>query len=75
MVDCAVIGLPDPEFGEVLAAYIQLAPGANPDPDAIRSYLEPRLARYKIPRIIHFAEKLPREESGKLMKRKLRDQG
>ena len=75
VVDCAVIGLPDPEFGEVLAAYIQLAPGAKPDPDAIRSYLEPRLARYKIPRIIHFAEKLPREESGKLMKRKLRDQG
>ena len=45
------------------------------DPEAIRHYLEPRLAKYKIPRIIHFADKLPREESGKLMKRKLRDQG
>ena len=75
VADCAVIGLPDPEFGEVLAAYVQPAPGAPRDADAIRRFLEPRLAKYKIPRIIRFADKLPREESGKLMKRKLRDAG
>lgn len=73
VADCAVIGLPDPEYGEVLAAYVQPAPGAARDAEAIRSYLDPRLAKYKIPRIIRFADSLPREESGKLMKRKLRD--
>jgi long-chain acyl-CoA synthetase len=73
VADCAVIGLPDPEFGEIVAAYIQPAPGAPRDADAIRDFLAPRLARYKIPRVIQFVEKLPREESGKLMKRKLRD--
>lgn len=71
--DCAVIGLPDPEFGETLAAYVQPTAGAPRDPEAIRKFLEPKLAKYKIPRTIYFVDKLPREESGKLMKRNLRD--
>ncbi len=71
--DCAVFGLPDPEFGEIVAAYIQPAQGATPDADSVRAFLEPRIAKYKIPRRIEIVESLPREESGKLMKRKLRD--
>ncbi|WP_161600718.1 AMP-binding protein [Maritimibacter alkaliphilus] len=73
VADCAVFGLPDPEFGEVVAAYIQPAPGTTPDADSIRAFLEPRIAKYKIPRRIEIVPTLPREESGKLMKRKLRD--
>ena len=65
--------LPDPEFGEIVAAYIQPAPGATPDADSVHAFLEPRIAKYKIPRRIEIVETLPREESGKLMKRKLRD--
>ena len=73
VTDCAVFGLPDPEFGEVVAAYVQPAPGTTPDADSIRAFLEPRIAKYKIPSRIEIVESLPREESGKLMKRKLRD--
>ena len=74
VADVAVFGLPDPEFGEIVAAFIQPAEGAPRDEAAIRAFLEPRLAKYKIPRRIEFVDSLPREESGKLIKRKLRDQ-
>ncbi len=71
--DCAVFGVPDPEFGEVLAAAIE------PDNDhaltetSVRRYLADHLASYKIPRVIAFHDTLPREDSGKLFKRKLRE--
>lgn len=73
VADCAVIGLPDAEFGEVVAAYIQPAAGAKPTEQGLIEFAEKNLARYKIPRRFAFVDKLPREESGKLMKRKLRD--
>jgi long-chain acyl-CoA synthetase len=70
--DCAVFGIPDEEFGESLCAHIEPQPGAAPTADELRAFLAPRLAKYKIPRVIEFAAALPREDSGKIFKRKLR---
>ena len=70
--DCAVIGVDDPDFGERLQAHVLLRPGAALDADEIVTFLTPRLARYKIPRDIRFVDALPREASGKIMKRKLK---
>ncbi|KQP18794.1 long-chain fatty acid--CoA ligase [Pseudorhodoferax sp. Leaf265] len=71
--DCAVFGIPDEEFGESLAAAVQLLPGAQVTPNELRAHLEPRLARYKIPRLFQFHAQLPREDSGKIFKRRLRE--
>ncbi|HLN08079.1 MAG TPA: long-chain fatty acid--CoA ligase, partial [Xanthobacteraceae bacterium] len=56
-----------------LAAYIQPHDGAALEPDAVRAFLRKHLADYKVPRVIEFAAELPREESGKIFKRKLRE--
>jgi len=71
--DCAVFGIPDAEFGEALAAAVQPEPGAALDADAIRAFLAPRIAGYKVPRTIELHAELPREESGKIFKRRLRE--
>lgn len=73
VADCAVFGIPDAEFGEALAAHVQPQADAPLERDAIRSFLRARIADYKVPRVIEFAAELPREESGKIFKRKLRE--
>jgi long-chain acyl-CoA synthetase len=70
--DCAVFGIPHEEFGEALAAAVQLEPGMLFDHEAVKSYLRNRIAGYKVPRVITFHDELPREESGKIFKRRLR---
>ncbi|CAN5417551.1 acyl-CoA synthetase [soil metagenome] len=72
--DCAVFGLPDDEFGEKLCACIELEPGAVLDAAGVRSFLRQQLANFKVPQRIEFCETLPREASGKIFKRKLREQ-
>jgi long-chain acyl-CoA synthetase len=69
--DCAVFGIPNEEFGEEICAYIEPA-GAAPPAAEVRAWLGERLARYKVPRVIEFSAALPREDSGKIFKRKLR---
>ena len=71
--DCAVFGIPDEEFGEALAAYIEPEPGADLDAEAVRAFLRSRVAGYKVPRVVEFRHELPREDSGKIFKRHLRD--
>ena len=71
--DCAVFGIPDDEFGEALMAVIEPQPGITIDPDSIRAQLRATLADYKIPRHIELQAGLPREDSGKIFKRRLRD--
>ncbi len=70
--DCAVFGIPDEEFGEALCAYIEPEAGRELSKDEVSGYLSTRLARYKVPKLIEFSKALPREDSGKIFKRKLR---
>jgi long-chain acyl-CoA synthetase len=71
--DCAVFGVPDDEFGEALhACILPVDPEARVDVAEIRAYLGGRLARFKIPKHFEVVSELPREDSGKLFKRKLR---
>ena len=73
VADCAVFGIPDDEFGEALAAAVQRVEGADIDEVALRAFLRGRLADFKVPRVVTFHDDLPREETGKIFKRKLRD--
>jgi long-chain acyl-CoA synthetase len=71
--DCAVFGIPDPEYGEALAAVIQPTPGTALSAEEIRDHLRKHLAAYKLPRVVEFRDELPREDTGKIFKRKLRE--
>jgi long-chain acyl-CoA synthetase len=71
--DCAVFGIPDDEFGEALAAHVELHDGARLTADAVRGHVRSRLATYKTPRVVEFSDSLPREDSGKIFKRRLRE--
>jgi len=70
--DCAVFGIPDGEFGEALCAAVQPDPGASLSTDEIQSFLKGKIATYKVPRKVDFHPELPREDSGKIFKRRLR---
>ena len=70
--DSAVFGIPDEEFGEALAAHIELEPGAVLTEDDVRGHVHRTLAGYKTPKVVVFTDRLPREDSGKLFKRILR---
>jgi long-chain acyl-CoA synthetase len=71
--DCAVFGIPDDEFGERLCACIEPDAGAKLQPADIQDFLRARLASFKVPKVVRFLDALPREASGKIFKRKLRD--
>ncbi len=70
--DCAVFGIPHDDFGESLCAYVELEANQKLSEEDLRDALKDRLASYKIPRTIKFSSNLPREDSGKIFKRKLR---
>ena len=73
VADCAVFGIPDAEFGEALCAVVQPQPRATLMESDVKSFLRDHLARYKVPKVVEFRSELPREDSGKIFKRKLRD--
>jgi long-chain acyl-CoA synthetase len=73
VADCAVFGIPDDEFGEALAAAVQLAPAATLTSEDVRTWLRERISSYKVPRVVALHEQLPREDTGKIFKRRLRD--
>jgi long-chain acyl-CoA synthetase len=73
VADCAVVGIPDDEFGESLAAQVVAEAGAVIDAAAIRQALGERIAGYKVPRRIDIVDTLPRDDNGKVQKRKIRD--
>jgi len=73
IADAAVFGIPDTEFGESIAAAIALKPGYTLKAEAIIERLKKELANYKIPRTIAFHASLPREDTGKIFKRLLKE--
>ena len=73
IVDVAVVGRPDSDWGEQLVAFVTTAEGAALTADDVREYMSDKIARYKIPRELVLTEALPRNPSGKLLKHKLRE--
>ncbi len=73
LADCAVFGIPDEEFGEAVHAVVALRAGHTATEEQIKDFLSGRIASYEIPRRVEFRDELPREDSGKIFKRKLRD--
>jgi long-chain acyl-CoA synthetase len=71
--DVAVFGIPDDSYGEALAAHVDADPAAGLTEDAIRDHVRTTLAGYKVPRTVVFDDDLPREESGKIFKRRIRE--
>ena len=77
MRDAATIGVPNDEWGEEVLAVVEVASGTNASPELATELLghcRERLAGFKCPRAIEFVDELPRQDNGKVYRRKLRDQ-
>jgi long-chain acyl-CoA synthetase len=73
VAEVAVVGLPDAEWGEVVAAFVVAAPGAAIDAAALDRLCQDRIARHKRPRSYHMLDELPRNAAGKILKKSLRE--
>lgn len=71
--EVAVIGIPSERWGEEVKAVVALEPGKQRDPDSIIAWARERIASYKVPKTIDFIEALPRNASGKILRRQLRE--
>jgi acyl-CoA synthetase (AMP-forming)/AMP-acid ligase II/uncharacterized protein YndB with AHSA1/START domain len=72
--EVAVIGVDDEQFGQRLKAYVVKKKGASVTDDSIKQAVKANLARYKVPREIEFIDELPRNATGKVLKRELKEQ-
>jgi long-chain acyl-CoA synthetase len=73
IADCGVFGIPDEEFGEAICAAIQPMPDSGLTAADVLTFLKGKVSGYKLPRRVDFHDLLPREDSGKIFKRKLRE--
>jgi len=72
IIDAAVVGKKDKEYGETVAAFIVLQEGVPVSEEEIKNFCEERLSKYKIPSTIIFIDEIPRTPTGKILKRVLR---
>jgi acyl-CoA synthetase (AMP-forming)/AMP-acid ligase II len=72
VLEAAVVGIPHPKWLEVPKAYVVLKPGASLTSEEIKQYCIQKMARFKVPKEIAFIDQLPRNPSGKVLKRELR---
>lgn len=73
VVEATALGVEDEEWGHRLRAFVVKVDGASVDEDAIKTYVKDNLARYKVPREVIFLDELPRNPTGKILKRELRE--
>ena len=73
VAEVAVIGIPDEKWGEAVKAVVALKPGASPDPASIIAFARTRIAAFKVPKSVDFIDALPRNASGKILRKDLRE--
>jgi acyl-CoA synthetase (AMP-forming)/AMP-acid ligase II len=72
--EAAIVGLPDEKYGEIVGAYVRLHDGAIATEDDLREWVRGRLAAFKVPAVVDIrSDALPRNATGKVLKRELRD--
>jgi long-chain acyl-CoA synthetase len=74
VLECAVVGIPDYEYGELVTAFIVPREGHQIDPDTLKPYLKTRLAAFKVPKEYITVEEMPKSGAGKILKREIRRQ-
>ena len=71
--DAAVVGVEDADFGQRLKAFVVTSGGSELSEDEVKKYVKEHLARYKVPRDVEFLDELPRNATGKVLKRELQE--
>ena len=72
VAEAAAVGMPDPNRGEVVAAFVLLNEGATMTEEGLRSVLHEKIAHFKIPKKVVFVKEFPRNSAGKILKRELK---